>query len=239
MTMDEIFKAHLAGQSAGRILDVATGRGGHIDGLIQLFKDYEEAVGIDPFDKGFADARVHFKEERVIFQVMAAESLAFDDAVFDTVAMSNSLHHLDAPLKSLREMARVLKPAGFFLFNEMYCDDQTEEQMTHVLLHHWWAEVDTLAGIPHQATFPRRTMVDMIESLGLTQVEYVDYADLASDPHQKELIDYLTPLCESYPDKIKGKPEYDRHVARGLQLRERLQTVGVRWATQLIVFGRK
>ncbi len=237
--MQTIFETRLGDQSAGRILDVATGRGHNIAGLIEVFRDYDEAIGIDTLEKGFADGLETFKDKRVSFRQMTAEQLDFPDASFDTVAISNSLHHLDDTQLALQEMARALKPDGFFILNEMFRDDQTETQMTHVLLHDWWAAVDTVAGISHRETYTRQQIVDMIEAMGLSDVEYEDYADLSGDPHDEKTLNQLSPVCDSYPDKIKDKPEYDSLAGRGQELKQRLHSIGLHWATQLLVIGRK
>jgi SAM-dependent methyltransferase len=41
--------------------------------------------------------------------VADAEKLAFDDRSFDVVAVHDGLHHLDDPIRAIREMARVAR----------------------------------------------------------------------------------------------------------------------------------
>jgi ubiquinone/menaquinone biosynthesis C-methylase UbiE len=47
----------------------------------------------------------------------SAEQLPFLSASFDTVTMWNVLEHLENPWQAVREVARVLRPAGTFLFS--------------------------------------------------------------------------------------------------------------------------
>ena len=85
--------------------------------------------------------RKTFKDRKGIdFVKMDAQEMTFADASFDTVCIANSLHHVADLRRVLAEMARVLRPKGRFIVAEMYCDGQTDPQMTHVLLHHWWAQ---------------------------------------------------------------------------------------------------
>jgi len=56
---------------------------------------------------------------------MDAREMAFADASFYTVCISNSLHHMADLERVLAEMARVLRPKGRFIVAEMYCDGQT------------------------------------------------------------------------------------------------------------------
>jgi ubiquinone/menaquinone biosynthesis C-methylase UbiE len=85
--------------------------------------------------------RKTFKDRKGIdFVKMDAQEMTFADASFDTVCIANSLHHVAGLRRVLAEMTRVLRPKGRFIVAEMYCDGQTDPQMTHVLLHHWWAQ---------------------------------------------------------------------------------------------------
>lgn len=49
-------------------------------------------------------------------RVSDAGEIPYDDGQFDVVFSDNVLEHLDAPLAVYREVARVLKPGGVFLF---------------------------------------------------------------------------------------------------------------------------
>ena len=98
--------------SGGRVLDVATGGGGFVHFLLDGLKDYDESIGVDNNERGAAAFAEAFKENpRVHFQLMDAHKLEFEDASFDLVCISNSLHHLD-PQPVLHEMTRVLRPGG-------------------------------------------------------------------------------------------------------------------------------
>ena len=121
----------------------------------------------------------------------------------------------------------------------MYRDNQAETQLTHVLLHHWWAAVDTVAGICHNETFTRQKICDHVTEVGLDRFETFDFSDLTHDPKGKDILNHLVPVCDSYPDKIKDKPEYEALCQRGQELKQRVQNIGFHGATQLIVIGRK
>lgn len=84
--------------SAGRVLDVATGRGGFAGEFIQHVKEFDELVGIDSVDRNAeAFARAFESQPRVSFGCMDAARLDFPDASFDTVCMAYSLHHMAEP----------------------------------------------------------------------------------------------------------------------------------------------
>jgi len=222
--------------SGGRVLDLATGSGGFIHFLLDGLKDYTEIIGVDNNERSaaiFADA---FKENNNIhFQLMDVTQLDFDDSSFDMVCISNSIHHLD-PLPALRQMMRVLRPGGYLLISEMYRDGQTETQMTHVLLHHWWAAVDTVNGIVHRETYQRGELVEMVSGLGLRNEALYDLSDLDTNPNDPEIVAELVPVFERYIQRAEGHPDLQ---ARGDTLRKRVEDVGFHSATTLLMMGQK
>ncbi len=222
--------------SANRILDVATGGGGFIHFLLEGLQDYTEIIGVDNNDRAAASfAEAFGGNPRIRFQRMDASRLEFDDASFDLVCISNSLHHLD-PVPVLREMKRVLRPDGHLLVSEMYRDDQAETQMTHVLLHHWWAAVDTVNGIVHRETYTRQELLDLVASLRLKDLSVYDLSDLTENPRDPAILEELDPVSERYIQRAEGHPELQK---RGEELRKRVEEIGFHSATTLMLIGRK
>jgi ubiquinone/menaquinone biosynthesis C-methylase UbiE len=105
------------GASAGttRVLDVGTGPGQvplaiartnptlRIDGI-----DRSPAMIATAQRTGTADGLA----DRVTFQVADVAELPYQDAAFDLVISSFSLHHWSDPHAALRELRRILAPAG-------------------------------------------------------------------------------------------------------------------------------
>ncbi len=222
--------------SGGRVLDLATGRGDFIHFLIEGLKDYVEIIGMDHnerFASAFAEA---FKDHpNIHFRSGDVTRLEEEDASFDMVCISNSLHHLD-PSAALRQMDRVLRPGGFLLISEMFRDGQTGTQMTHVLLHDWWGAVDSVNGIFHRATYRRTEIIEMASGLGLCNQALYDLYDLESDPRDPEILRELDPVFERYMQRAEGYPDLQ---ARGRELRRRVEEIGFHSATTLLLTGQK
>jgi SAM-dependent methyltransferase len=222
--------------SGGRLLDVATGNGGFIHFLLEGLQDYREIIGVDNIERGKAAFEEAFKDKpNIRFELQDACQLDFADSSFDLVCISNSLHHLDAAT-ALRQMQRVLRPGGLLLVSEMYQDGQTETQMTHVLLHHWWGAIDCIRGIDHRATYQRSELIELVASLGLEHEALYDLMDLDSDPKDPEIMAELGPVFERYIQRAEGHPDLQR---RGEELRQRVQQVGFHSATTLLIIGQK
>jgi ubiquinone/menaquinone biosynthesis C-methylase UbiE len=229
----EILK-HIPG---GRILDVATGSGGFIHLLMNGLKDYTEIIGVDNNDIAalhFADS---FKEKTDIhFKKMDAHQLGFPDSSFDTVCLANSLHHFENPRVALQEMMRVLRPCGYFILAEMYRDRQTETQMTHVHLHHWWAAVDRINGGIHNETFLREEINAFLTQLELKSLALYDLSDIGENPKNVENLTELDLVIDQYIQRAAGHPILQD---RGEELRKRLKEIGVHSAASLFAVGTK
>jgi ubiquinone/menaquinone biosynthesis C-methylase UbiE len=222
---------------AGRVLDVATGSGGFIHFLREGLADYTEIIGVDSNPSAAAAFANAFKDQpNIRFEAGDALHLGFDPDSFDMVSLSNSLHHFMDPVPVLHEMERVLRPGGTLLISEMYRDGQTETQMTHVHLHHWWAAVDTVNGVVHRETYQRGEILELVSRLRLKDAALYDLSGTDENPKDPAIIEELNPVFERYIQRAEGHPDLQ---ARGEALRKRVQEIGFHGATTLIALGKK
>ena len=225
--------------SGGKILDVATYSGDFIDKLIKAFKDFESAVGIDLADKEFEKAREKFKGKPVDFMVMDSRKLEFSDCSFDTVAMSNGLHHMADIGKALSEMSRVLKPGGNFIIFEVFGGDQNENQMSDVLHHHFGIKLDRLRGKVHNYPLTKAEIIEHINRLGLSDYESFDYQCTECNPETEEkLAERMNDIDRDLADFI-DHPEYESLKQEGEQIKQRFRTIGYECSSCLVIIGKK
>nr|WP_075071967.1 class I SAM-dependent methyltransferase [Longilinea arvoryzae] len=223
--------------SAGRVLDVATGHGGFAGYILENVKEFDELIGVDAVERyGEAFGQAFAGQPKASFRCMDAMQLDFPDASFDTVCMASSLHHLPDPARALREMRRVLKPGGRCILTEMYSDNQSETQLTHVLLHHWWAAIDSASGVVHHETFTRAGLVELLGGMRLAW-QFADERDLESDPLEVEGIRRLDGIIDQYQSRAEALPGAAALKQRGEELRVRLHAIGIHGATQLVAVG--
>ncbi len=235
----DILEEKLGALHGGCVLDVATGRGDFLAFLKQCFNDTSLLIGIDHDLDRLDQAGENVNLDGVCFSLMDAANLGFKSDSFDTVSISNSLHHMPDLEATLREMKRVLKPGGLFIVNEMFRDGQTEKQRCHVDLHHWWAEIDRLAGVSHNETYTRSEVSRFIAGLGLTSVFTHEDPHEDENPVGKDQITLLSGVIDEYPNKIRNSAEYDRLRKKGEQIKKRITKIGFSWATHLVLIGRK
>jgi SAM-dependent methyltransferase len=238
---DEIDKAEelLSKISGGNILDVATGSGGFITFLLDNLQSFEDIIGIDSSVRSLQLAANTFPRGNIHFQLMDATALDFPEDHFDMVCISNSLHHLDNLSGVLVEMKRVCKPDGYFMVSEMFCDHQSATQHTHVRLHHWRADIDTAEGITHHATYTRREVIEIINTIGLRNLKFFNMRDLEANPKDPELLIKLDDIIDCYLQRINVLTGHTELQLRGEQLKQRLHQIGFHAATTLLALGRK
>ena len=85
----------------------------------ELAKRGARATGIDPSQGAIAAARAHAAGEglQIRYEVGVGERLPFPPGGFDAVICVDVLEHVESVEDTLAEVARVLRPGGWFLFD--------------------------------------------------------------------------------------------------------------------------
>lgn len=236
-TQDPINQALLEAPG-GRLLDLATGSGTYLDYLMDILEGVTYAVGVDTTLPALRAARQNLEGDAGVAQ-MNTGTLGFATGAMDTVSMSNSLHHLPDFVTTFIEIRRVLRPGGRFIFSEMFKNDQTAPQMSHVKLHHWAAEVDRALGISHEETYTRDELLVLLSGLDLHDVKIFNYADLDADPLESGKIAKLDKVIDQVKQRAKGLPNEQKLREDGEEVRDYIHNVGFQSATQLVYIGER
>jgi len=93
------------------VLDLGSGPG-HVARM--LAQANAVVTGVDFSPQMVKTAQSHYPD--IVFREANAEQLPFDDGVFDAVVSNYVVHHLARPEVVFREISRVLKPGGRFVF---------------------------------------------------------------------------------------------------------------------------
>jgi len=153
--------------NAGHLLDVATGEGDFLTYLLESFSSFDSATGLDINTESLKIARNKIGRQKVDFLQGNIRKLPFEDNFFDTVTISNSLHHFDNPVKAIQSMLRVLVPGGLLIFNEMINENLNPAQQIHFEYHSLKAEIDTALGGYHRQIYKKEELLEIIMESGV------------------------------------------------------------------------
>ena len=220
-----------------RALDVASRHGEFARKLMAGLARCGEIQAVDISGETVAEASARNKIKGLVFRRMDAAHLEYEDGSFDLAAVSNSLHHLPDVGAVLQEMLRVLRPGGWLIVNEMYCDGQTPPRTTHVALHHLEGLIDTCRGQCHQPTWTRDRIVEMFKTLDLTDVHIFD--DVETDPDLRRKLEEKAVRVAAEVEELRGQGIYEEISRRHELVRELFSRHGIERCTQLVLAGRR
>jgi len=120
-----------------RVLEIGCGQGAGTESLLRA-PGAERIVAFDYDPEQVRRARMrHLRrgtKAALLFQA-DGERLPFADAQFDVVVEFAILHHMHDWRQALREVARVLKPGGLFVYEE-FLRDFVAHPLTRLFLDH-------------------------------------------------------------------------------------------------------
>lgn len=227
----------LSNMKFGRILDIATRDGAFIKRLSKNLSEYDEIVGIDISDQGFAKAKAEFDgNDKIKFEVMDGCQTSFPDKYFDLVCISNSLHHVKDIPALIKEMLRVKKDSGFILISELPADGQSGASLTHALIHNLDCMIDTYHGIYHHTTYLHKEINEFISDAGLKIVD--DFDDVEVNSLKNSAIAARVDKAIIKVNECKNAANYEEMYNMAMKIQENYKEHGANTAVQYIIFAK-
>lgn len=233
----EQLNAFFSGKSISKVLDIGTGAGDFIKLILPAFPETAKITGIDPSEEALEEARRLISSEQVKFIRMEGEKLEFEDQSFDVVCLSNAMHHVADPHKTLLEMKRVTKTGGWLVIGELVSDGLNEAQENQKMLHHFKSYVERKSGITHRETWPEEEILEIIQSAEITPVLTFPFNRMSKTVTDPEKIEERVQAFAKHLSQIEGFPEYHEKAAHFETFKERLKIHGFQMARQIVVIG--
>ena len=203
-----VLKKRIGSIEAGSWLDVAVGRGDFLKFAMGSFKSWNSIAGIDNDPESLELARQEFLNTPVILVMASALSMPFSNKYFDTVTMSNALHHIeDLPLL-FSETARICKRNGVVIINEMLHENNSETEQSYMLYHKLISDIDIHRGHYHRETYTLKEIQSMISIGEFRQVDCFIHAEEAGDVMNKAEIDAISDRLKKKVSSLKGSDYY-------------------------------
>lgn len=203
--------------NAGHLLDVATGEGDFLVYLIKSFSSFDSATGIDINAENIKTARQKTGKQKVDFLQGNVRKIPFEDNYFDTVTLSNSLHHFDHPVKDIQSMLRVLVPGGLLVINEMINDNLNPAQQTHFEYHTLKAEIDNSGGVYHRQIYNKDEIMEIIRESLLEPAVVV----ISEDPPMISSHEKMWQFFRQLDDLVSNVT----HLPKGLEFEQRAKNI--------------
>ena len=169
-----------------RVLEVATGPGYVAMGFAAVCR---EVVGVDLTAAPLAIAE-RTRQERglnnLLFQPGDADHLPFADGEFDVVVCRFAFHHFEDPPRVLHEMARVCRPQGTVVVEDLVVSEHSDRAAYH-------NRFENLRDPSHTRAYPLSGLLTLFAATGL-EMENVR-------------LDALTPALERWLANAQTSPD--------------------------------
>ncbi len=150
-----------------RVLDVATGTGFL---AMALSPHVKEVIGID-ITPGMLELAVQAARKGELDNITCltgdVEHLPFRESEFDVVTCRFSFHHFPGPRMSLCEMARVLRPGGRLVIEDMLSSEDTAKAL-------YQNKMENLRDPSHIKHYKASEIERMLHEVGLVVLDRVD-----------------------------------------------------------------
>lgn len=185
----------IKGIHSGTLLDIGCG-GGFLSE--EFAKDGFRVCGVDPSPKSINAAKEHatINNLDIEYFVACGESLPFSDSSFDIVACCDVLEHVNDPSMVIREVSRVLKKGGIFLFDTVNRTLRSKIVLIKVCQ-------DWILRIPNAHVWKK--FIKPRELVELLRANNIEVREMKGIGPRRNLIVLLRGLLNIYTGRLRGR----------------------------------
>lgn len=167
--LDRLRKIGLTG---GRLVDIGCSYG--------AFLQYAGSKGWDAEGVELSEHTARFAREQRNLKVFTGfvENAAFPSDHFDVITMWDVIEHFDDPVRTLRELDRILRPGGallIFTLNNKSMLNRIGALLYSMSLRRWNHLMELFYDIHHNFFFTRETLEGLLNRVGSYTIEHEEY----------------------------------------------------------------
>lgn len=195
--------AYLGTRDAGRVLDIGCGGGRFAKRLVAHSHSVGTVTGLDlnP-DVGEAFLKELDLPDAGFVASPIADFLDTDRA-FDTISISNALHHLENAGTVLKRLGGIAAPGAVCIISEMHRDDLTPSQQAQYAFHSLMARLHRASGEYHRAPYSVAEIRELLEAayMGIEHAFETRNSDSDAQPFDDAARSRLRDAVDrAYPD---------------------------------------
>jgi ubiquinone/menaquinone biosynthesis C-methylase UbiE len=220
-------KSKIGNIDAGTLLDVAVGRGEFLKFVLGAFHSWRSAAGLDFDPELLSTATREFAGSPVILIYSSALTMPFTDQYFDTITMSNAMHHIEASQLLFTEINRVCKSRGLVIINEMLNEDFAEMNESYMQYHRFIAEVDNQLGQYHREPFTLKELSALIKTSGFRLQDQFIHSEYTGDAMNTSEIEAMSERLKNKVALLRGTDFYYFYGNKARDIINRFSKTGI------------
>lgn len=220
-------KNRLSIYDAGFLLDVGTGRGEFLQFALNAFRSFKIAAALDTDHESLEIARKILEPHPVILIQSSALSMPFTSGYFNTITVSNVLHHMQDITGLLNEIGRVGKSGGLLIVNEMLNENISELHESYLMYHKLASELDNNLGLYHRETYTLKEMIAMLKPVNLQIRDYFIHSEEAENFMNPAEIEEISQRLRNKVARLKGSDYYYFYENKAREIIIRFKNTGI------------
>jgi ubiquinone/menaquinone biosynthesis C-methylase UbiE len=220
-------KSRIGNYDAGSLLDVAVGRGEFLKFALGSFRSWRIATGIDVDPESLILANKEFSDSPVVLILGSALAMPFTNHYFDTVTMSNTLHHIGELPSLFIETARVCKSQGLLVVNEMLNENVSENQETYMLYHRFIAHADNQLGFYHREPYSLKELLSVIKTDDFKLLDYFVHSEITGDMMNTDEIEAMSERLKKKVALLRDTDYYYFYENKAMEIINRFKKTGI------------
>lgn len=214
--------------NTGNLLDVAVGRGDFLKFALATFNSYQCIAGLDIDADILQTTKNEFKSYPVVLVQASALLMPFPDSFFDTITMSNALHHIEDISKLFSETKRVCKLKGTVIINEMLNETNPMVDESYLLYHRFISSIDNQLGRFHRDTYTLKELLNIISNTNFQLLDYFIHSEESSNIMNESEIDEISDRLLKKVLLLKDSGYYYFYENKAVEIINHLKKIGIR-----------